>query len=174
MALDAPVLGKTLLDKNPTVTGWLPAFLRMLPELRVLIALRDPRDVMVSLYFQDHPNTNFLTLELLARQYATVMDIWLAVRKWEGLAWMETRYEDVVVDLEKEGGRVTKFLGLEWHENQTRFHEHNREKPVMSTNYADVTQPVYQRSVGRWRHYEKQLAPILPVLEPYCVKFGYE
>jgi hypothetical protein len=36
-----------------------------------------------------------------------------------------------------------------------------------------VTRPVYARSVGRWRAYEKHLAPILPVLEPYCRKLGY-
>ena len=53
--LGAPVTGKALLDKNPAQTVWLPAFLRAFPELRVLIALRDPRDVIISLYFQDHP-----------------------------------------------------------------------------------------------------------------------
>ena len=171
--LGTPGEGKFLLDKNPSRTVWLPAFLRAFPELRVLIALRDPRDVMVSLYFQDHPNTNYLTFEQLAHHYTSVMDVWLAVREWEGLVWMETRYEDIVADLQKEGGRVTKFLGLEWHENQARFYERNREKPILSTNYSDVTKPVYTRSVGRWRVYEKHLAPILPLLEPYCKKFGY-
>ncbi len=163
-----------LLDKNPSRTVWLPAFLRAFPELRVLIALRDPRDVMISLYFQDHPNTNYLTVEQLAHHYSNVMDVWLAVREWEGLVWLETRYEDTVADLQKEGSRVTRFLGHEWHENQTRFYERNHEKPVMSTNYNDVTKPVYTRSVGRWRVYEKYLAPILPALEPYCKRFGYE
>jgi len=172
--LGASVEDKTLLDKNPSRTIWLPAFLRAFPELRVLIALRDPRDVMVSLYFQDHPNTNYLTFEQLAQHYVSVMEVWLAVREWEGLAWMETRYEDVVSDLRKEGGRVTEFLGLQWHENQAQFYDRNREKPILSTNYTDVTKPVYKRSVGRWRVYEKQLAPVLPVLEPYCKKFGYE
>ena len=172
--LEIPEKGKLFLDKNPSRTIWLPAFLRAFPELRVLIALRDPRDVMVSLYFQDHPNTNYLTFEELARHYSGVMDVWLAVREWEGLNWLETRYEDVVADLEKEGRRVNQFLGLEWHENQVKFHEKNREKPILSTNYADVTKPVYKRSVGRWRVYEKQLAAALPLLEPYCKRFGYE
>ena len=102
------------------------------------------------------------------------MEVWLAAREWKDLAWLETRYEDLVADMQKEGGRVTRFLGLEWHENQARYYERNREKTVMSNNYSDVTQPVYKRSVGRWRAYEKQLAPILPMLEPYCRRFGYE
>ena len=53
---------------------------------------------------------------------------------------MEARYEDTVADLEKEGSRVTKFLGLEWHEKQARFFEHNQEKPIFSNNAPDVVQ----------------------------------
>ncbi len=172
--LGTPVAGKTVLDKNPSRAVWLPQLLRAFPELRVLTALRDPRDVIVSIYFQDHPNTNQLTLEELARRCALLMDVWLAIREWEGLNWTETRYEDVVANLEGEGRRVTEFLGLQWHEDQARFYEHNREKPIMSNNTTDVTRPIYKRSVGRWRVYEKQLAPVLPVLEPYCRRFGYE
>jgi hypothetical protein len=172
--LGAPVTGKTLLDKNPGHTSWLPAYLRLFPESRLLIALRDPRDIMISLYFQDQSFTNYQTLERHARRYTLIMDAWLAVREWEGLNWMETKYEDIVADVEKQGARVTQFLGLEWHENQARFFEHNREKPILSNNYADVAKPVYKRAVGRWRVYEKQLAPVLPILEPYCRTFGYE
>jgi hypothetical protein len=165
--------GKTLLDKNPGQTSWLPAFLRLFPELRVLIALRDPRDVILSLYFQNQPNTNCLTLEQHARVYRSVMEIWLAVREWEGLRWLETRYEDLVADLAGEGGRITNFLGLSWHENQAQFHRHNREKTVLSNNYSNVTQPIYNRAVGRWRHYEKYIAPALAILEPFCELYGY-
>ena len=172
-ALGDPAAGKTLVDKNPSQTGWLPAFLRLFPELRVLIALRDPRDVILSLYFQNQANTNCLTLEQHARVYRSVMEIWLAVREWEGLRWLETRYEDLVADLAGEGGRITSFLGLAWHENQAQFHQHNREKTVLSNNYSSVTQPIYARAVGRWRHYEKYIAPVLPILEPFCELYGY-
>jgi len=166
------------LDKNPSPTARLPLWLKVFPELRVLIALRDPRDVVLSCYFQNIPlnaaNVNFLSFERLARHYADLMDIWLAVREWEGFAWLEVRYEDTVADLEKEGRRVTEFLGLTWHEDQGRFYEKSRTKQLYSPTYQDVTRPVYSRSVARWRAYEKHLAPVLPALEPYCRKFGYE
>ncbi len=165
--------GTILLDKNPAATAYLPAFLRAFPELRVVIALRDPRDVLISCYFQNLSHISHLSFERLAQHYCCVMDVWLAVREWESLTWMETRYEDIVADLQKEGSRVTSFLGHEWHENQARFYEKNREKPILSANYHDVTKPVYSRSVGRWQVYEKHLARILPVLEPYCEKFEY-
>ena len=169
--------GKLLLDKNPSPTARLRIWLRVFPELRVIIALRDPRDVVVSCYFQNILlnviNVNFLSLERTARHYANLMDVWLAVRQWEGLAWTETRYEDVVADLEKEGRRVTEFLGLGWDEAQGRFHEKSSKKQMYSPTYHDASQPVYARSVARWRAYEKYLGPILPILEPYCRALGY-
>jgi hypothetical protein len=153
-------------------------WLRVFPELRVIIALRDPRDVVLSCYFQNIPlnsaNVNFLSLDRLAKHYADLMGIWLIVREWPGFAWIETRYEDIVANLPKEGRRVTEFLGLQWHPDQERFYEKSGAKHLYSPTYQDVTRPVYQRSVGRWRAYEKHLAPILPVLEPFCRAFGLE
>jgi hypothetical protein len=168
---------KLLVDKNPSPTSRLAVWLRVFPELRVIIALRDPRDVVLSCFFQNIPlnatNVNFLSFERLARHYADLMDIWLAVREWQGFAWLETRYEDLVAELEKEGRRVMEFVGLPWHENQARFYEKSRQKQLYSPTYQDVTRPVYSRSVDRWHAYEQYLAPILPELEPYCRKFGY-
>jgi tetratricopeptide (TPR) repeat protein len=175
--LGAGAAGKLLVDKNPSPTARLPIWLRVFPELRVIIALRDPRDVIISCYFQNIPlnavNVNFLSFERLARHYADLMDIWLTVREWKGFEWLETRYEDIVLDMQKEGRRVTSFLGLSWNEEQARFHEKSLKKQLYSPTYQDVARPVYSRSVERWRAYEKHLAPILPLLEPYCRAFGY-
>lgn len=169
--------GKLVLDKNPSPTAKLRVWLRVFPELKVIIALRDPRDVVVSCFFQNLPlnpfNANFLTLERTARHFANLMDIWLTVRQWEGLAWVETRYEDIVANLEGEGRRVTEFLGLGWHEAQAQFHQQTTKNQIYSPTYYDARQPVYSRSVARWRCYEKHLAPILPALEPYCRALGY-
>jgi Flp pilus assembly protein TadD len=169
--------GKMLVDKNPSPTARLPLWLRVFPELKVLIALRDPRDVVLSCYFQNialnSANVNFLDFDRLAKHYTDLMGIWRIVREWEGFAWLETRYEDTVADLEKEGRRLMDFLGLAWHEEQGRFHEKSGKKQLFSPTYQDVTRPVYSRSVARWHAYEKYLAPIFPALEPFCRAFGY-
>ena len=169
--------GRLLLEKNPSLTAALPIWLRVFPDLRVIIVLRDPRDVVISCYFQNLPlnvaNANFLSLERTARHYASLMDIWKAVRQWEGVNWIETRYEDTVADLQKEGRRLTEFLGLSWDLEQARFYEHSRKQRLHSPTYHEVTQPINARPVGRWRAYEKYLAPILPALAPYCRLFGY-
>lgn len=174
---DYPAAGRILLEKNPSVTAQLPFLLRIFPELRVVIALRDPRDVILSCYFQNLPlnkvNANFLSFERLAKHYSSLMGIWLIVREWTGFSWIETRYEDTVRSLEKEGGRVTSFLGLEWHEKQRKFFEPNGNKIVYSPTYHEVKKPIYSDSVGRWRFYEKHLAHVLPGLESLCSAFGY-
>ncbi len=170
--------GRMLVDKNPSPTSRLPVWLRVFPEIRVIVALRDPRDVVLSCYFQNLPlnvtNANFLTLERLARHYADLMDVWLAVRQWDPLPAIETRYEDLVADVSTEGRRVTAFLGMEWDEQQARFHEPRGNRQLYSPTYQDVTRPVYTRSIARWKAYERHLEPILPALKPYIEALGYK
>ena len=168
---------EVILDKNPSPTTALHLWLRVFPEVKVLIALRDPRDVVVSCFFQNlmltPTNANFLSLERTATHYANLMDVWLRLRELGGFDWLETRYEDVVANVEAEGRRVTEFLGLSWHPNQANHREVARHKFVFSPTFSDVAKPVYSRAVGRWQHYAEALAPIQDRQAPYCRAFGY-
>jgi tetratricopeptide (TPR) repeat protein len=166
-----------LLDKNPAPTASLHLWLRVFPESKVLIALRDPRDVILSCFFQNLAltplNVNFLSLERAVRHYSDLMDTWLRLRELGGFAWLETRYEDVVGGLEAEGRRVTEFLGLSWHPEQAASHEAARRKLVYSPTYSEVAKPVHDRAVGRWRNHAAALEPLLPRLAAYIKAFGY-
>lgn len=168
---------RLLLDKNPSPTMSLNLWLRVFPELKVIIALRDPRDVVVSCFFLNlmlnATNVNFLSLERTVKHYGDLMDVWLRLRELGGFEWIESRYEDVVADVESEGRKVTEFLGLSWHPAQGSFHETARRKVLYAPTYHDVTQPVYKRAVGRWQHYAKALEPLQAKLAPYCKAFGY-
>lgn len=166
-----------LLDKNPSPTAALHLWLRLFPGLKTIVALRDPRDVIVSCYFQNlmlNPtNANFLSLERTAKHYADLMDVWLRLRELSGFDWIETRYEDVIANLESEGRRITEFLGLSWHPQQAAFHENAEKKFVFSPTYNEVARPIYHHAVGRWRNYQTALAPLQEKLAPYCRAFGY-
>ena len=170
--------GKILLDKNPSPTMALCLWLRIFPELKVIIALRDPRDVIVSCLFQNLEltplNANFLSLDRAAKHYADLMDAWLRMRGLGGFDWLEVRYHDIVANLEGEGRRATEFLQLSWHADQAKFHESARRKFFFSPTYQDVTQPVHRRSVGRWKNYAGALEPIQERLAPYCREFGFD
>jgi tetratricopeptide (TPR) repeat protein len=168
---------RLLLDKNPPMTVWLHVWLRLFPQSKVVMALRDPRDIIISCYFQNFPlnaaSVNFFSLEQTARYYSNSVDSWLRMRELGGFDWIETRYEDVVANLEAEGRRVTNFLGLPWHEAQATYYETARRKYVHSPTYNEVTKPIYNRAVGRWEHYAEAMAPLQAGLEKYRRAFGY-
>lgn len=168
---------RVLLDKNPSPTASLHVWLRTFPELKVIVALRDPRDVIISCFFLNimlnATNANFLSLERTAKHYADLMDVWLRLRELGGFDWIETRYEEVVQDLDREGRRITEFLGLSWNPDQALYYEKARRKFLFAPTYHDVTKPVYQRAVGRWERYAEALAPLQSQLAPYLKAFGY-
>ena len=85
------------------------------------------------------------------------MDVWLRMRELGGFDWIETRYEDIVANLESEGRRVTEFLGLSWHAQQAAFHETTRKKFVFSPTYNEVTQPVYNARLAAGKITRKRL-----------------
>jgi tetratricopeptide (TPR) repeat protein len=176
--LDQSFGERMLVDKNPGMMILMPVINWAFPEMKMLVALRDPRDVVLSCFMQKVPLTpissNWLTLPEAADYYVRVMKTWLQVRGLTRSPWLEFRYEDIVVDLEREARRILEFLGLPWDDRVLKFYEHAREKMVRSPTYKDVTQPVYQSSVGRWQNYAKHLEPIQEALQPFVKEFNYE
>jgi hypothetical protein len=177
-ALNEPIADRVHLDKNPTLTLLLPGMLRLFPETKLLIALRDPRDVVMSCFMQYLPlNTNsvcFFTLERTARRYAHDMGIWIKLREMIQSPRLEIRYEDCVADLEREARRALEFLGLPWDVSVLQYRERLKVKAVSSPTYEAVSKPLYTSAIGRWKNYRKFLEPCLPILQPLVEAFGYE
>jgi len=169
---------KVMIDKNPSLTACLHSWLRVFPGMKTIIALRHPLDVMISTYFLNVPlngiSCNFLSFERISKHYRDMMDIWIRLRDMGGFSWIESRYEDTVKDIHKEGSRVTEFLGLTWDPSQADFYSKKQQTRVNAPTYHDVTKPVHQRSVQRWVAYQKHLAPFLDEIEPFIQQFGYE
>jgi hypothetical protein len=156
----------------------IPAFVRIFPETKFLIALRDPRDVVLSCFMQPQPlnqiTATYLSLEGTSADYAALMSIWQTVKPLMPSPYLEVRYEDMVEDLESVARKTLEFLGVPWDAQVMGFAEHAQKKMVRSPTYADVTQPVYKRARGRWRNYQKYLEACLGTLEPFVKAFGYE
>jgi hypothetical protein len=177
--LRQPVGDRLLIDKNPSLTAWLPVFARIFPEIKLLAALRDPRDVVLSCFMQSFApltegNAAYLTLENTVAEYVALMGMWRTVARLLPHSCLEVRYEDMVGDLESVARTTLGFLGLPWDARVLKFDEHARQKMVRSPTYADVAQPVHKRAVGRWRNYQKHLEPHLAPLEPFLKAFGYD
>lgn len=179
LCLNKPIGDRLLIDKNPPITLNIPAFIRVFPEIKILFALRDPRDVVLSCFMQCYvPVTSntapYLSLEDTSEGYAYMSEEWKIFSSLMKNPWLEVRYEDVVADLESISRQVLDFLDVSWDPSVLRFDEHARRKRVRSPSYADVTQPVYKRALGRWRNYQKYLEPYLSKLGPFVKAFGYE
>jgi tetratricopeptide (TPR) repeat protein len=176
--VEGDLSAEVLIDKNPTPTASLPLWLRMFPNSKIIVALRDPRDVVISCFFQNLAltpmNVNFLGLDRAIRQYADFMDVWLRMRELGGFEWIETRYEDVVSNAETEGRRVTEFLGLTWNPAQASHRETASARFVVSPTYSEVAKPIHTRAVARWKNYAAALEPFHDTLTKYLRAFGYE
>jgi hypothetical protein len=176
--LRQPIGERLLLDKNPALNALIPMVVRVFPEVRLLVALRDPRDVVLSSFMQSLPLTPissaFLSLEETVRQYASTLGFWLVMRERLEDRWIEVRYEDMVDDLAGVARSTLRFLDVEFVESVLRFHDHALGKRVKSPSYAEVRKPVYRSAVGRWRNYGTHLEPYLDGLDRFVRAFGYD
>jgi tetratricopeptide (TPR) repeat protein len=177
--LGEPIAGRMHLDKNPAYNLIIPAMLRLFPEARLLIAIRDPRDVVLSCYLRYLPlnavSVRFLDVQRTAERYALDMRAWLTFRELIDVPWRQIRYEDTVADVESQARAALEALGLPWDDKVLNYRQRLHEsKQVTSPSYEAVAQPIYTRAIGRWQHYERIMAPALETLKPFIREFGYD
>lgn len=153
-----------IIDKMPDNYLYVGFMTLLFPHARFLHCCRDLRDVAVSCWithFRDIPWSN--SFDLMATrfaQYGRVMEHWRAVLPQQVL---DVHYEDMVEDLESVARRAVEFLGLQWEHACLEYHRNQR--PVRTASLSQVRQPIYRRSVDRWRHYQNALQPLFARLE---------
>ncbi|MGC9953364.1 MAG: sulfotransferase [Rhizomicrobium sp.] len=171
------VAGKVFVDKQPLTSIKLPVIVKLFPGAKILFAIRDPRDVVLSCFrrqFMLNPSMyEFLTIEGAARFYAAVMHLSALYREKFGLAWHVVRHESVVDDFEAETGKVCDFLGVEWTEEMRQFTQRAKARPIATPSAVQVARGLNREGVGQWRNYAKELEPALPFLKPWIEQFGY-
>nr|WP_295663669.1 tetratricopeptide repeat-containing sulfotransferase family protein [Polymorphobacter sp.] len=171
------VRGKTFVDKAPAGTLTLPLVARLFPNAKILFALRDPRDVVLSCFrnaFQMNAMTYaFTSLDATAECYDAVMAMAAAYRGRSPLPLIELRHEALVDDLNAEVARVTAFLGLAPHAEMADFVATAARRDVRTPSARQVRAGINRRGVGRWRAYAAELAPVLSRLDRWVEAFGY-
>lgn len=165
-----------VLDKQPLNTPDLVVVRRLFPESPVLFVVRDPRDTVLSCFMQHFSRglPHLFDLHKTAELYARLMALAMTYRDTLGLAWHEVRYESLVTAPEPVLRAALEHLGEAWDDAVLRSHEAAHRRYVSTPTYADVQQPVYTRAIGRWRRYERELAPVMDTLAPWVQAFGYD
>jgi hypothetical protein len=148
------------------------------PDAKVVFVTRDPRDVCLSCFMQVMAPTpatvHLLDWRSTAEFYAAVMDWWMYIKQSLTLEWIEFRYEDAVLRFEATFRPVFDFLGLSWEENAIEFHKNASKKIIVSPSFNQVSRPLYQSSLARWKNYESEFGSIIDVLDPCIKAFRYD
>jgi tetratricopeptide (TPR) repeat protein len=152
-----------VVDKMPDNFRLIGLIAALWPGARVIVCGRDLRDVALSCWqtgfesnaWANHPDH-------IARRiadYERLLRHWRATRPLE---WLDVRYEDVVADLETSARRMVEFAGLAWDPACLDFHRTRR--VVRTASVAQVREPIYTHSVGKWRHYAPYVEPLFQAL----------
>jgi tetratricopeptide (TPR) repeat protein len=153
-----------VVDKMPENYLYLGLLAALFPRARFIHCRRDPRDVAVSCWMTHfrhlrwandpaHIASRIGACERLMKHWRRVMPI----------ACLDVQYEETVADLEAVARRLVAWCGLDWDPACLAFHEGRR--TVRSASLAQVRRPLYGHAVGRWKHYERTLAPLLTLVE---------
>ncbi len=152
-----------IVDKMPdnySLLGWIAmAF----PKARIIHCRRDVRDVALSCWLTPFKELRWaFDLGHIARriqQYQKIMAHW---RQALPVPMLEIDYEDTVADQAGQTRKLLDFLGLPFDAACLQFHQ--TERLVRTASVTQVRQPIYTRSLARWRRYEHALAPLLDIL----------
>lgn len=83
------------------------------------------------------------------------------------------RYEDLVRDPRPRLKALSSFLGIEFRADMLDPARAAKGVRLGTPSYDQVTRPIHDAAVGRWRHYATVLAPHLDRLEPWVHCWGY-
>ena len=170
---------KIVIDKMPLNIIYIAEILRFFPNAKFIFALRNPYDSVLSCFMQQFELNpamkNFTSLESSVILYDLVMKLWTIYRDVFSINCHFIKYEDLVTDFEKTTKEIFKFLKIDWSDNTKNFYMTAKKRLNISTpSYNQITSPLYSRSIGRWKNYEKEFKGLKNILDPWLDEFNYK
>ncbi len=145
------------IDKNPNNFMHVGLIRSLLPEALIVDVRRDLRDNATSIYRQffsvghDY-SASFTDIQTYCSGYLRI------IAQWQELYSNALRiqsYEDLVTNPDEQIAELLAFCELK--REPLCFEFYRSKQAVMTPSASQVSQPMYTASIGRWRHYEKQL-----------------
>jgi Sulfotransferase family len=159
------------IDKQPLNYLYIGLIRRALPGARIIWVRRNPMDSCYALFktlFRDACPFSY-SLTDLARYFVewdALMRHWVTVA---GAALLTIDYEDLVQSTEATCRRVIEHCGLDWEEACAHT---GAPGAVTTASAAQVRRPIYNSSVGLWRHYAHELQPIASALDQAGISYA--
>lgn len=145
-----------------------------LPNSKMVVLRRDPRDNCLSMYknmFKQGTHIYATDLEELAKQYLLFLDTLEHWRKAAPGCFYEIQYETLVANPEEETRALIDYCELKWEDGCLEFH--NNSRTVKTLSAFQVRQPLYTSSVAAWKRYEDELQPLIKILDKGGALEGY-
>jgi Tfp pilus assembly protein PilF len=160
-------------DKMPFNEIWLPLVRMAFPAAKIVRIVRHPLDVCVSMLSNNltHGFNCGYSIDAVVHHLVAVHDLVAHYRRELQVDELVLRYEAFVAEQEPQTRLLLDYLGLDFEDACLRFHENSRYAPTPS--YAQVTQQLNDRSIGRYQHYAKHLEPYLPRLARVLADCSY-
>jgi tetratricopeptide (TPR) repeat protein len=160
------------IDKMPNNFPHVGLIHLMFPNAKIIDARRYPLDSTLSCYRQLFARGQSFVYDLTDigeyfLQYQRMMDYWHEVLPGRVLT---VQYEDMVTDFDHQLARLLEYCDLPFEESCSRFWETSR--PVRTASSEQVRQPIYTKSIHRWRRYEDQLGELIEVLQPILPRYA--
>ncbi len=146
-------------DKWPTNFLHLGFIAILFCNARVVHCQRDPLDTCLSIFTENFTGVAYSNdlqhIGSFYRQYRRLMTHWTKVLP---VTIFNLSYESLVENQEKATRDLLEFCGLDW--NPACLDFHSTKRAVKTTSMQQVRQPLYSRSVGRWKKFQRHLDPL--------------
>lgn len=157
-----------IIDKMPSNCFYVGMIYRMLPNAKIIHAIRDPMDSCFSCFTHHFKNGMSFAYDLTALGnyyllYAKAMQHWHKVLPQGAI--FNLPYEQLIADQEGLSKQLLDYIGLPWDPNCLKFYEN--ERIVKTASLTQVRKPIYKTSIQRWRHFADELGTLMQIVEPY-------
>lgn len=160
-------------DKMPLNEIHLGLIALLFPKAPLVHVVRHPLDIMVSCMANVFTHGGFCgtALESAAKHLMLSTGLVAHYRENMDLNYIQVRYEDVVARQDMTMRRVFDFVGASFDPAVLKFELNPRY--ARTASYAQVAEPLYERSRYRYRSYRKHLDPAVEILAPLIERLGY-
>jgi len=153
-----------VIEKMPLNYLYLGAIRRALPNARLLLVRRTPLDSCFAMYRtlfgEAYPfSYDFQDLARYSAAYQRLIDHWL---ESFGESVYQVVYEELVRAPAEVGKAIAGHCGLSWTAQAIDIEKNAAVS--LTASAAQVRRPIYGSSSGRWRRYQRHLAPLVAAL----------